>query len=67
MKNMVKIEIGESNDNMKLNGKREERKISFFYKKESRVKMLDYPALLAAKVATFNDRGKVSEYYFATI
>ena len=42
MKNVVKIEIGESNDNMKLNGKREERKISFFYKKESRVKMLDY-------------------------
>ena len=29
MKNVVKIEIGESNDNMKLNGKREERKISF--------------------------------------
>ena len=52
---------------MKLNGKREERKISFFYKKESRVKMLDYQSLLAAKVATFNDRGKVSEYYFATI
>ena len=63
MKNMVKIEIGESNDNMKLNGKREERKISFFYKKESRVKMLDYQALLAAKVVTFNDRGKVPEYY----
>ena len=67
MKNVVKIEIGESNDNMKLNGKREERKISFFYKKASRVKMLDYQSLLAAKVATFNDRGKVSEYYFATI
>ena len=67
MKNMVKIEIGESNDNMKLNWKREERKISFFYKKESHVKMLDYQALLAAKVATFNDRGKDSEYYFATI
>ena len=67
MKNMVKIEIGESNDNMKLNGKREERKISFFYKKESHVKRLDYQALLAAKVATFNDWGKDSEYYFATI
>ena len=36
-------------------------------KTESRVKLLDYQALLAAKVATFNDRGKVSEYYFATI
>ena len=67
MKNVVKIEIGESNDNMKLNGKKKKRKISFFYKKESRVKMLDYQSLLAAKVATFNDRGKVSEYYFATI
>ncbi len=59
MKNVVKIEIGESNDNMKLNGKREERKISFFYKKESRVKMIDNLTLSAAKVATFNDRGKV--------
>ena len=67
MKNVVKIEIGESNDNMKLNGKREERKISFFYKKENRVKMLVYLTLSAAKVATFNDRGKDSEYYFATI
>ena len=42
-------------------------KISFFYKKESGVKLIDNPALLAAKVATFNDRGKVSGYYFATI
>ena len=47
--------------------KEKKAKLSFFYKKESRVKMLDYQALLAAKVATFNDRGKVSEYYFATI
>ncbi len=67
MKNTVKIKSREFERQMKLNGKREERKISFFYKKESRVKMLDYQSLLAAKVATFNDRGKVSEYYFATI
>ena len=42
-------------------------KLSFFYKKERGVKLLDNLVLLAAKVATFNDRGKVSGYYFATI
>ena len=67
MKNMVKKESGEFE--RQFGSQREEKKvkISFFYKKESRVKMLDYQSLLAAKVATFNDRGKVSEYYFATI
>ena len=67
MKNMVKKESGEFE--LQFESQREEKKvkISFFYKKESRVKMLDYQSLLAAKVATFNDRGKVSEYYFATI
>ena len=67
MKNMVKKESGEFERQFESQREEKKVKISFFYKKESRVKMLDYQALLAAKVATFNDRGKVSEYYFATI
>ena len=67
MKNMVKKESGEFERQFESQREEKKVKISFFYKKESRVKMLDYQTLLAAKVATFNDRGKVSEYYFATI
>ena len=67
MKNMVKKESGEFERQFESQREEKKVKISFFYKKESRVKMLDYQALLAAKVATFNDRGKDSEYYFATI
>ena len=67
MKNMVKKESGEFERQFESQREEKKVKISFFYKKESHVKMLDYQALLAAKVATFNDRGKVSEYYFATI
>ena len=67
MKNMVKKENGEFERQFESQLEEKKVKISFFYKKESRVKMLDYQSLLAAKVATFNDRGKVSEYYFATI
>ncbi|WP_195439724.1 hypothetical protein [Parabacteroides goldsteinii] len=67
MKNMVKKENGEFERQFESQREEKKVKISFFYKKESRVKMLDYQSLLAAKVATFNDRGKVSEYYFATI
>ena len=43
------------------------KNVSFLRRKRAGVKMLEKPALSAAKVATFNDRGKVSEYYFATI
>ena len=64
---MVKKESGEFERQFESQREEKKVKISFFYKKESRVKMLDYQSLLAAKVATFNDRGKVSEYYFATI
>ena len=39
--------------------KEKKAKIPFFYKKESGVKLLDNLVLLAAKVATFNDRSKV--------
>ena len=67
MKNMVKKESGEFERQFESQREEKKVKISFFYKKESRVKMLDYQALLAAKVVTFNDWGKVSEYYFATI
>ena len=67
MKNMVKKENGEFERQFESQREEKKVKISFFYKKESHVKMLDYQSLLAAKVATFNDRGKVSEYYFATI
>ena len=67
MKNMVKKESGEFERQFESQREEKKVKISFFYKKESRVKMLDYQSLLAAKVSTFNDRGKVSEYYFATI
>ena len=67
MKNMVKKESGEFERQFESQREEKKVKISFFYKKESRVKMLDYQSLLAAKVATFNDRVKVSEYYFATI
>ena len=42
-------------------------KLSFFCKKESGVKLLENPAITAAKVATFNDRDKVLRHYFATI
>ena len=46
MKNTVKI-------------KNEEFERQFESQRESRVKMLDYQALLAAKVVTFNDWSKV--------
>ena len=67
MKNTVKIENGEFKRQFESQREEKKAKISFFYKKESGVKLIDNPALLAAKVATFNNRGKVSGYYFATI
>ena len=59
MKNTVKIKSREFERQFESQREAKKVKIPFFYKKESRVKMLDYQALLAAKVATFNDRGKV--------
>ena len=67
MKNTVKIENEEFERQFESQREEKKAKISFFYKKESGVKLLDNLVLLAAKVATFNDRGKVSGYYFATI
>ena len=67
MKNMVKIENVEFERQFESQREEKKAKIPFFYKKESCIKLLDNLVLLAAKVATFNDRGKVSGYYFATI
>ena len=67
MKKMVKIENEEFERQFESQREEKKAKISFFYKKESGVKLLDNRAITAAKVATFNDRGKVSGYYFATI
>ena len=64
---MVKIKNGELERQFESQRKEKKAKIPFFYKKESGVKLLDNSAITAAKVATFNDRGKVSGYYFATI
>ena len=67
MKNTVKIKSVEFERQFESQREEKKVKIPFFYKKESGVKLLDNLVLLAAKVATFNDRGKVSGYYFATI
>ena len=67
MKNTVKIENEEFDRQFESQREEKKAKISFFYKKERGVKLLDNRAITAAKVATFNDRGKVSGYYFATI
>ena len=67
MKNTVKIENEEFERQFESQREEKKAKISFFYKKESGVKLLDNLVLLAAKIATFNDRGKVLGYYFATI
>ena len=67
MKKMVKIENEEFERQFESQREEKKAKISFFYKKESGVKLLDNRAITAAKVATFNDRGKVLRYYFATI
>ena len=63
MKKMVKIENEEFERQFESQREEKKAKISFFYKKERAVKLLDNRAIMAAKVATFNDRGKVSGYY----
>ena len=60
MKNTVKIKSVEFERQFESQREAKKVKIPFFYKKESGVKLLDNLVLLAAKVATFNDRGKVS-------
>ena len=67
MKKTVKMKYNKLEQQYETQWKEKKAKISFFYKKERAVKLLDNRAIMAAKVATFNDRGKVSGYYFATI
>ena len=55
------------NDSLNLNGRRKKRKYLSFIRKRVYIKMIDNLVLSAAKVVTFNDRNKVSGYYFATI
>ena len=66
-KKTVKMEYNNLEQQYETQWEEKKAKLSFFYKKERGVKLLDNLVLLAAKVATFNDRGKVSGYYFATI
>ena len=66
-KKTVKMEYNTLEQQYESQWEEKKAKLSFFYKKERGVKLLDNLVLLAAKVATFNDRGKVSGYYFATI
>jgi hypothetical protein len=66
-KKTVKMEYNNLEQQYESQWEEKKAKLSFFYKKERGVKLLDNLVLLAAKVATFNDRGKVSGYYFATI
>ena len=66
-KKTVKMEYNKLEQQYESQWEEKKAKLSFFYKKERGVKLLDNLVLLAAKVATFNDRGKVSGYYFATI
>ena len=59
MKNTVKMENGEFERQFESQWEEKKAKISFFYKKERGVKLLDNRAITAAKVATFNDWSKV--------
>ena len=66
MKNEQKIKTNEFEQSDEIQKDRRELKISFLRRKRASVKMLEKPALSAAKVATFNDRGNVSGYIFDT-
>ena len=67
MKNEAKIKKNDFEQSNEIQTYRRGMKISFLPRKRASIKMLEKLALLGAKVATFNDRGKVSGYYFATI
>ena len=66
-KRQYKIEMNKYKKQNKFQRKGEKIKISLFIKRETTIKMLDNPPLLAAKVVTFNERDKVSGGYFTTI
>ena len=67
MKNEQKIKTNEFEQSNEILKDRRELKISFLRRKRASVKMLEKPALSAAKVATFNDRDNVSRQIFDTI
>ena len=67
MKNEQKIKMNEFEQSNEIQNDRRETKISFLRRKRAGVKMLEKLSLTAAKVATFNDRCKVSGYLFDTI
>ena len=67
MKNEQKIKTNEFEQSNEIQKDRRELKISFLRRKRASVKMLEKPALSAAKVATFNDRGNVLRHIFDTI
>ena len=67
MKNEQKIKTNEFEQSNEIQKDRRELKISFLRRKRAGVKMLEKPALSAAKVATFNDRGNVLRHIFDTI
>ena len=66
MKNEQKIKTNEFEQSNEIQKDRRELKISFLRRKRAGIKMLEKPALLAAKVATFNDSSNVSGYIFDT-
>ena len=67
MKNEQKTKMQEFEQSNEIQNDRKETKISFLRRKRASVKMLEKPALSAAKVATFNDRGNVLRHIFDTI
>ena len=67
MKNEQKIKKEEFKQSNEIQKDRRGMKISFLRRKRADIKMLEKPALSAAKVATFNDRGNVSGHIFDTI
>ncbi len=66
MKNEQKIKKEEFKQSNEIQKDRRGMKISFLRRKRAGIKMLEKPALLAAKVATFNDSSNVSGYIFDT-
>lgn len=67
MKNEAKIKKNDFEQSNEIQKDRRGMKISFLRRKRAGIKMLEKPALLGAKVATFNDSSSVLRYLFDTI
>ena len=67
MKNEQKIKKEEFKQSNEIQKDRRGMKISFLRRKRASIKMLEKPALSAAKVVTFNDSSNVLGYIFDTI